>query len=190
MRFGPQIFDDYLRLILDPTRVVSDEEHFKRFWQMREHLVLRAREAAANHARSWRNFVVGCAVFAYDSKRTADWQLGRRWWIFTGCNFKPFEGGHNVCAEQIAIGAAVNEGYERIIGMALAGEPQPDGQTGLTAKTLYPCGNCRAFFKALPHVRPSTVIISATLEEIGPVEVYTVEELLELHNGPKTDEKQ
>jgi cytidine deaminase len=179
-----------VRLWLNPRRIIPEDEHFNRFWQLREHLVIRAREAAAKYALSWRNFIVGCAVFAYDSKRTEYWQFGTRWKIFTGCNFKPFEDGHNVCAEQIAIGAAVNEGYERIIGMALVGEPQPDGETGLKGKTLYPCKNCRAFFQALPQVRSDTIIISATRDEREPIEVYTVEDLLKLHDGPKTGESQ
>lgn len=177
--------DDVTAQLLDPQRLITEAEHWQRFWQLWEHLILRAREAALLHAASWRNFRVGAAVYAWDSKRHAQGDFGRRWRVFTGANLKPTEEGHNVCAEQLAIGAARNDGYERILGCAVVGEPQPDGATGILHRTLHPCSRCRGFLRDLPEVHADTIIITAHLEDDGVVEMHTVADLLTIYQMQK-----
>ena len=181
------IFDtEAVRLSLDPRRVISKKEQWSRFWDSHiwEYLIVEAKRVGEEHAASWRDFKVGCAVYAWDSKRHHKGDFAGRWKIFRGCNMKPVQGGHNVCAEQVAIGAARSEGYEWILGMALVGIPQEDGCTGIKGKTLHPCGDCRSFFASLPEITPDTVIITATPDE-AEVETQTVKELLKFYALPK-----
>lgn len=167
---------------LDPTRVISEEEHQRRFWFIWKHLVDRAREAANKHAASWRDFRVGCAAFAWDPKRHALADFGERWKVITAANMKPVEGEQNICCERLAIGTARNAEYERIIGLVVVGEPQPDHRSGLITPTLHPCYHCRTFMLAMPETnREPLTIITAHLEDDGVHELYSLTELVKIH---------
>lgn len=75
---------------------------------------------------------------------------------------------------------ARSNGYKRIIAIAVAGLPQPDGGSGLEFETLHPCEDCRIFLSALPEVTRDTFILTIH-NHSGLVKEYTLEQILRLH---------
>src|SRR3989344_9518790 len=115
--------------VFDPTRPVSQEEQIGRINWL--YLIERAKKAQRD-ANSYRNFRVGCAVWAF---KTNALEAGERWHIFTGSNIKVADSARPICAEQLALGAAKSEGYDRIIAMVVMGKPQEDAESGLHPQT-------------------------------------------------------
>ncbi len=102
---------------------------------------------------SYRNFLVGCAIWAVDSETHAES-------IFVGCNIKVSKDARPICAEQVAVGAARAAGYDHILAMAVVGEPQEEN--GILPKTLHPCKECLRVFQAMPEICPETVLLTMT----------------------------
>jgi len=158
--------------------------HISNFFQTWEFLVDRAREAATEYSRSYRRFSVGCSILAYRTGLFEKTGLWAPWYkVFTGANIKldPGSAGANIHAEEIAIGAAIQEDYDLIVALVLAGETQEDHVSGLTMPTLHPCGRCRALLEMLPEVKPDTIIMSVGLEG-EECEILTFEEVLIRHS--------
>lgn len=177
--------------VLDPRRLVDDEEHYRRWIAARETLVWKA-YAARERAISYRGFKVGCAVYAWRPYREAKeaWQvsedpadyMGVRWTTFTGANMKTAEDIRPVCAEQVAVSAARMAGYTRIIGIVVVGEPQTDHDSGLSHRTLHPCGVCRRTLAALPEVHGDTPILTGGIDgDVIHLEEFSLDELVQLH---------
>lgn len=139
-----------------------------RFEHQLEELIRRARQASTR-AVSYRDFRVGCAVLAENDRGRT-----RR---FLGANAKPIADGPKICAEQVAVMAAVTYGYDRIIGMVVAGDPQPDGRTGIQAPTLHPCWHCRQMLGSLPNMRAETIVVTVH-NHSGPMERHTWGDLI------------
>ena len=158
----------------DPRRLVSWEEQVRRINWL--HLIERAKEAQRN-ASSYRNFRVGCAIYAF---RTNGIEMRGRWSVFTGRNIKLTDGSRPMCAEQRALAAAESEGYDKIIAMVVIGEPQEDAESGILSKTLHPCGECRKIFQAVPEMSPETLLLTMTPDE-HTYEQFSVEQLIALH---------
>lgn len=162
--------------VFDPQRPISPEEQLQRISWL--HLIVRAQEAREN-ASSYRNFHVGCAVWAF---KTDAIEVEGRWAVFTGSNIKVADGARPVCAEQLALGAAKSAGYDRIIAMVIVGEPQEDAESGLQSNTLHPCGECRKIFQAASEVSSETLLLMFTPDE-QTEEHFSVGELLVLHQN-------
>ena len=165
--------------VFNPTRPVSQEEQTRRINWI--HLIEEAKRAQRN-ASSYRNFHVGCAVYAF--KTVSALHAGERWAIFRGSNIKVAGDSRPVCAEQLALGAAKSAGYDRIIAMVVVGEPQEDAESGLLSKTLHPCGECRKIFQAVPEVSSNTFLLTVTPDE-QVYEQFTIGELLQLHRNAR-----
>lgn len=162
--------------VFDPTRPVSQEEQLRRIpWLF---LIERAKKAQQN-ASSYRNFHVGCAVWAF---KTVTPYVEKRWAVFTGNNIKVAGDARPVCAEQLALGAAKSGGYDRIIAMVVVGDSQEDAESGLQSQTLHPCGECRKIFQALPEVSSDTLLLTLTPDE-QTYEQFSVGELIALHQS-------
>lgn len=149
-----EAFAEHYR-VFDPRRPVSREEQLRRINWL--YLVRRAQEIRES-ASSYRNFCVGCAVWAF---KTDAIYVGERWALFTGSNIKVAKDARPVCAEQFALGAAKSAGYDTIIAMVVVGEPQPDIK-GKFPKTLHPCEECRRIFRAMPEIKPDTILLTLT----------------------------
>jgi cytidine deaminase len=176
------------KLPVEETREWLHPNHVSVFFQLWEHLIDRAREAADKFAFSYRNFKVGCAVLAFsrEQQMLAGYKVAG-YKVFTGFNVKPQSGdGPNIHAEEIAIGAARAEGYDTIVAITVVGETQEDHQSGKTMPTLHPCGRCRALLSALPEVKNSTIILTAHFKD-NTCEIMECEELQIRHsyNKPK-----
>ncbi len=143
----------------------------------RERLIDRARQAAM-HATNHRGFLVGCVVLAWSSR----WGEGRQYRLFGGANMMPLRDGPKICAELVAMGAALAAGAEKIVAIVVAGDPQKDDQSGMEMPTLHPCWICRTMLRHLPGVEDDTIVLTVCNGE-GPTEEFTFAKLLSTHNG-------
>ncbi len=90
-------------------------------------LLARARQAATAAHAPYSQFRVGAAVRAGGA-------------VYTGCNVENASYGLAICAERVAIFAAIAAGAKRIEAIAVACvDAAPDAAPG----SLMPCGACR-----------------------------------------------
>ncbi|AEB10393.1 cytidine deaminase [Desulfobacca acetoxidans] len=109
-----------------------------------------AREAA--YAPYSGDFRVGAAVLTGDGQ------------VFTGCNVENASFGASMCAERVAIFAAVAAGQRQLTALVvIADTPQP----------IPPCGLCR---QVLAEFAPACQVIMANTK--GDYQVATMEQLL------------
>lgn len=85
-------------------------------------LVGRAREAMRNAWAPYSEFRVGAAIEAADGR------------VFVGCNVESASYGLTICAERMALGAAVAAGARSLRRLAVTTEVDPPAA---------PCGACR-----------------------------------------------
>ena len=89
---------------------------------MSRELVRRAREVMQNAYAPYSHFRVGAAIEADDGS------------IHVGCNVENASYGLTICAERMAVGAAVAAGRQRLARLAVATAVEPPAT---------PCGACR-----------------------------------------------
>ena len=85
-------------------------------------LVLRARAVMANAYAPYSKFHVGAAIEADDGS------------VHVGCNVENASYGLTICAERMAVGAAVAAGKRKLVRVAVATAVEPPAT---------PCGACR-----------------------------------------------
>ncbi|MGH7529115.1 MAG: cytidine deaminase [Gemmatimonadales bacterium] len=85
-------------------------------------LATRAREAMRHAWAPYSEFPVGAAIEAADGR------------VFTGCNVESASYGVTICAERMALGAAVVAGARRLQRLVVATDVDPPAA---------PCGACR-----------------------------------------------
>jgi len=85
-------------------------------------LVARAREAMRNAWAPYSKFRVGAAIEAGDGR------------VFVGCNVESASYGLTICAERMALGAAVAAGARSLRRVVVTTEVEPPAA---------PCGACR-----------------------------------------------
>ena len=100
----------------------------------------------------YSNFAVGAALECADGT------------VFTGCNVENLSFGLTMCAERVAIGAAVVAGHRDFRCIAIVAD---------TDSPISPCGACR---QVMAEFHPSLKILSATLD--GKTEEFTLDQLL------------
>lgn len=118
-------------------------------------LLAEARAAATYADAPYSHFPVGAAVEAADGR------------IFHGCNVESASYGLTVCAERIAIFAAIAAGAapQRIAVTCLLGDPS-------VPMSLTPCGACRQIM--LDKMGPDAEVL------VDGVGTFTVDDLLPL----------
>jgi cytidine deaminase len=101
---------------------------------------LRERAVGAMNAAyaPYSGFRVGAALLAADGS------------IAVGCNVESASYPAGVCAERVALGAAVTQGHRQFLAIAIATEAQ---------EPTPPCGVCR---QALVEFSPDLVVLSVT----------------------------
>jgi len=108
---------------------------------------------ARNHAHApYSKFPVGAAIECADGS------------VFSGCNVENLSFGLTMCAERVAVGAAVAAGKTDFLRIAIVAD---------TDEVISPCGACR---QVLAEFNPSLVIFSANLR--GLVQEFSLAELL------------
>ena len=109
--------------------------------------------AARVHAYApYSQFPVGAALACEDGT------------VFTGCNVENLSFGLTMCAERVAVGAAVAAGRRDFQCLAIAAD---------TDLPISPCGACR---QVLAEFQPNLKIVSATVR--GLSETFTLGALL------------
>lgn len=109
--------------------------------------------AARSEAHTpYSNFAVGAALECTDGT------------VFTGCNVENLSFGLTMCAERVAIGAAVVAGHRDFRCIAIVAD---------TDSPISPCGACR---QVMAEFNPSLAIISGNLK--GRSERFSLAELL------------
>lgn len=124
--------------------------------QPAERLLAAARAARDRAYAPYSRFPVGAAVLAGGS-------------VFSGCNVENASFGLTICAERVAVFAAVAAGHRRVEAVAVAGDP-----AGATA----PCGACR---QVLHEFGPDMTVI---LNRAGQPVTLPLSSLLPLAFGP------
>lgn len=115
-----------------------------------DELVIAAWQARESAYAPYSRFAVGAAVMTHDGR------------IFTGCNVENLSYGLTMCAERVAIGAAVAAGARNFRMIAVVAD---------TAVPISPCGACR---QVMAEFGVSRVILANRSERLE----FTMEELL------------
>ena len=89
---------------------------------MEEVLIAAAWRARDGAYAPYSKFAVGAALLAADGR------------IFTGCNVENLSYGLTMCAERVAVGAAVAAGAREFVAVAVVAD---------TGVPISPCGACR-----------------------------------------------
>ena len=110
---------------------------------------MQARESAY---APYSGFAVGAALLCTDGS------------VFTGCNVENLSFGLAMCAERVAVGAAVVAGKREFRCIAIAAD---------TDEVISPCGACR---QVLAEFNPALAVLSANLG--GKVQEFSLEHLL------------
>lgn len=140
--------------------------------------LIRSAAKSSEIAMSWRNYIVGAAVLAYNLDTPA---MG----TMVGGNIKPEQtGGLNLHAEQIALAKASNNNLDYIFGIAVWGDPTDLDANPNHSPTRTPCRRCDKMFSELPEVKPDTLIVSSNAD-LSVCELYTVEELKRYYQNPE-----
>lgn len=181
---GTNMRPEQLARYMDPRRPIGRREQLERFNSALEPLYWQA-VRVSGLSRSYRDFRVSCAVFAYRAEVDS---FADHWGVFYGMNTKVEEDSRPVCAEPIAVNSAYAAGYKEIVGILIIGEPQVDSYSGLRGPTLHCCHECRVFLRDHPivprHVRIFTALPPGMLgsDHGGPwFEVHTLGQMLSLH---------
>ena len=88
--------------------------------------------------------------------------------IFKGCNIENVSLRLTLCAEEVAVGAAVAAGESEFMAVAVVAESE---------QPVLPCGGCR---QLLAEFNPAMEVISSTLD--GRTERHSLKDLLPRHN--------
>ncbi len=121
---------------------------------VRQQLLDQARQARARAYAPYSHFTVGAAVLTATGE------------IFSGCNLENASYGATICAERVAIFAAVAAGCRNLTALAvLTDTPEP----------VAPCGLCR---QVLAEFNPDCPVIMATTA--GVWRLANLQELLPL----------
>jgi cytidine deaminase len=113
--------------------------------------LLSAAWLARQHAHApYSHFAVGAAVLTPDGR------------IFAGCNVENLSFGLTMCAERVAIGAAVAAGCREFALIAVVAD---------TAVPISPCGACR---QVMAEFKLPRVVVANRSERLQ----FTLEELL------------
>lgn len=131
---------------------------------------VRAAAKSSEQAVSWRNYRVGAVAIAYNLEAPA---MG----IVVGANFKPDRTtGLNLHAEQIALAKARQHHLNKVMALAVWGDPNDENANPTKAPTLRPCRRCSDMFDIAPAVLPETFILGGN-SDWSVCEFYTVKEL-------------
>jgi cytidine deaminase len=116
--------------------------------------------AAARHARAKHSgFRVGAAVLDADSR------------VYPGCNVESDSYGLTICAERVAIFAALAAGAAPLRALAVSCVDAPEASSGSADEraSRMPCGACRQII--VEYLEPDATILVDGVGSYRPVEL-------------------
>lgn len=158
-----------------------DFDPYHLFVGMVPYMVDQARSAASTEAYSYRDFLVGAAVFA------AMPETGETTVVAAG-NLKTRPGKEKVCAEKKALKTVSKTGHTEVIGLVVVGTTDRELIEQVTRRatpTLHPCDDCLGGFSEHAMMRDETLVVSAGIEE----DIYEVHTHKELHAAARNRKK-
>jgi cytidine deaminase len=137
---------------------------------VQKNLLDHAYDAMKNSYSPYSKFSVGAALQIRNSKE-----------IFTGVNVENASYGLVMCAERVAVGNAISNGYIDFSKVAIIAK----GEEKDTTDTTGPCGACRQVLYEFYQVanNPLEIIMSTTNKD--KIKIATIDEILNLAFGPK-----
>jgi len=134
-----------------------------------ERLIEAARQAAANAHAPYSGFSVGAALLMTDGS------------LVTGANFENASYGLTLCAETVATATASAAGrLKDVVAVGIVG-----GMTGKDGvEPVLPCGRCRQVLNEAAQLGKRDLAIYCSGLTGGPIEEYTLSELLPHAFGP------
>jgi cytidine deaminase len=115
-------------------------------------LIKIAMEARSRAHAPYSKFTVGAALLT---------KSGR---VFSGCNIENISLGLTMCAERVALGAAVSDGEKEFVAIYLIADSK---------RPVLPCGACR---QVLAEFNPAIKVVSSTIS--GERETAELQDLL------------
>ena len=115
-------------------------------------LIQAAVRVRENAYACYSGFAVGAALLCEDGS------------VFTGCNVENLSSGLGMCAERVAVGAAVSAGKRAFRCIVIVSESD---------EVISPCGACR---QVLAEFNPGLAVLAANLR--GKTEQFSLEHLL------------
>ena len=126
-----------------------------------------AQEARKNAYAPYSGFLVGAALAARDGR------------VFVGCNVENASYGGTLCAERVALGAAVASGARELCAIAIVGGAEGTDPT----EPCFPCGICRQVLSELCDGEMPVYLAGE-----GGVQTYLLRDLLPHAFALKEDE--
>lgn len=111
-----------------------------------------AKKARSNAYVPYSNFAVGAALLTKSGK------------IFGGCNVENISLGLTMCAERVAVGAALSNAESEFVTICLVANSK---------RPVFPCGACR---QVLAEFNPALKIVTSTID--GQHETLNLSDLL------------
>lgn len=147
-------------------------------------------------AESYRDFLVVCSAFAFDS-------IENRVGIITTGNFKAkipeedkdefdMESIPKVCAELDATETARESGFTDMLAYTISATGDRNlikAVTGKPSSTLHPCDECRSFMANNSMVKPEALVLTTSFNR-DIVQLQSVNELLDLYKYNPTSHEE
>ena len=141
--------------------------------KIREQLVQKAMEAAANSYAPYSKFHVGAALLAaaqpagIPRRKRSGSIADRQHVIISGANIENASYGLTICAERAALASAITAGYRRFKAIAVVVSGK---------KPVGPCGAC---LQALAEFcRPDLIVLVAAAARPDKIIIYKLRDLL------------
>lgn len=125
--------------------------------------------ARKNSYCPYSNYAVGAALLTEDGR------------VFTGCNIENASYPVGVCAERVAFGKAVSEGYRKFKAIAIAGATADKPGSDFCS----PCGMCRQFIREFYDGDFTIILVKSDGKGSVKYKLYSVEGILPDSFGPE-----
>lgn len=162
---------------------LSQSDPYRRFVGSVPEMVDTAVAAAVKDGFSYRDFLVGASVLAYQDGT----HVSR---IFSRGNLKQHRHREKVCAERKSLRAANKIGMTKAIGIVVAGTDDREQIAAVSdrpSRTLHPCGQCRDEFRNDTLIADDTIIMTVGMTRdnrpSGIYEVQTADELWKFYDS-------
>lgn len=157
----------------DPEQELLEGAEYSQFVSAMPLMVNMARHGANSEALSYRKFHVGASAYAitFDGSKPP--------MVIGGANYKPDQETPKYCAEMDVLDHALENGYDHILGMVIAGTDDPEDIRSVMHRvtpTLHPCDVCQSKMDGSDLIAPDTLIVTIALDS-DKAQIHTFDDL-------------